>query len=87
MMLLPDANPDFLFQLQNQLIEQANAPLQAQAQMQQMQPPPPGNAMSLADMAGTAAGAPLAMPGGGPLPGSAPLPPAPVADELRRMLA
>ena len=86
MMLLPDANPDFLFQLQNALIEQANAPLQAQAQMQQG-PPPAGNVMSLADMAGTAAGAPLAMPGGGPMPGSAPLPPAPVADELRRMLA
>ena len=33
MMLLPDANPDFLFGLQNALIEQANAPLQAQAQM------------------------------------------------------
>jgi len=86
MMLLPDANPEFLFQLQNALIQQASAPAGGQAPAA---PPVPGNAMSLPDMAGMGAapaGPPLAMPGGGPMPGSAPLPPSPAADELRRML-
>lgn len=93
MMLLPDGNPDFLFQLQNLLIGESTSANQAQ---QPAPPPPSGNMMSpdmmaggmppAAMMAGQGAGAPMAMPGGGPIPGSAPLPPNALGDEVRRML-
>lgn len=82
MMLLPDGNPDFLFQLQNLLIEESTM----MNQPQQPAAPPSGNMMSPAMMAGQEAGPPMAMPTGGPIPGSAPLPPNALGDEIRRML-
>lgn len=84
MMLLPDANPDFLNQMQAALVEEANAPLRAQA-AQAAGPPPAGNAQPL--MPPPPGGAPMGMPAGGPLPGSAPLPGnRAMPDELARML-
>ena len=80
MMLLPDSNPDFLFSLQNALIDestQMNAPQQPPTQ------PTAGNAMPL----NPAMSAPVGMPAGGPMPGSAPMPQSSIpTDELARML-
>jgi|688.fasta_scaffold24957_10 hypothetical protein len=91
MLILPDANAEFLMGLQQALIDEAQAPLRAQADAAMMQAAPSGNAAP--------PGAPMMAPGGappglaqllgvgGPGGGSAPLPPAPAADELRRMTA
>lgn len=90
--LVPDANVDFLLQLQQAIISEAQAPLQAQAMMASG----PGNAGPVGPVAGPPPGAPVGGPppglaqllgAGGPGNGSAPLPQSPAADELARMMA
>ena len=98
MMLTADADTDFLKQLQELLIAEAQKPLQAQAaatlQSGSAQPLPPpavppggGGGPVLPGGGGVPAGLAALMGQGGPGGGSAPLPPSPAADELRRMMA
>lgn len=97
MMLTADADTEFLKQLQELLIAEAQKPLQAQAaatlQSGSAQPlpppatPPGGGGPVLPGGGGVPAGLAALMGQGGPGNGSAPLPPAPAADELRRMMA
>lgn len=98
MQLVPDANIEFLMGMQQALIEEAQAPLRAQAEATLRNAP--GTAMPIPAAAGNAgaAGGPVPPTGpppglaallgaGGPGQGSAPLPPSGMADELRRMMA
>lgn len=89
MLILPDANAEFLMGLQQALIDEAQAPLRAQADAAMMQAAP-GNAGPPGGMmpppgAGAPPGLAQLLGVGGPGGGSAPLPQAPAADELRRM--
>jgi hypothetical protein len=90
MQLLPDANIEFLTGLQQALIDEAQAPLRAQAE-QMVAPQQAGNFGSPGGAPPMAPGAPPGLASllgmGGPGGGSAPLPQAPAADELRRMMA
>lgn len=91
MMLVSDADQEFLRMLQEALIAEAKKPLQAQAAATLQggsaqaipAPSPPGGPGG----GGIPAGLGALMGQGGPGNGSAPLPPSPAADEMRRMLA
>lgn len=98
MQLVPDANIEFLMGMQQALIEEAQAPLRAQAEATLANSPGTAQSIPVAG-AGTAgaAGGPVPPTGpppglaallgaGGPGQGSAPLPPSGMADELRRMM-
>lgn len=97
LMLTADANTEFLKTMQEALISEAQKPLQMQAaatlqggSAQPLPPPgaPPAGAMGPPpDMAGPPGGLAGLMGQGGPGNGSSPLPSAPAADELRRMMA
>lgn len=69
MMILPDGNTEFLQGLQQALIDEAQAPLRAQADAAAMQSAPSGNA-------GPPGGMPMMPPGGAMPPGGGmPMPP------------
>jgi len=91
--LAPDANVEFLMQVQQMIIAEAQAPLLAQAQVAQQGPPTPGNVQPAPPVPGVGEGGPGGLAGllgvGGPGGGSAPLPPGPggaAPGELDRIL-
>ncbi len=76
--LAPDSNVEFLMQVQQMIISEAQAPLRAQAQQAGGPPAPAGNVQAAMPAGGPPAGGMAELLGiGGPGGGSAPLPPGP----------
>ena len=87
MQALPDANLEWLKAVQDAILAEVQAPLRAQAQAAAA---PPTSAAPLPPGAGAGpppAGMAALLGAGGPGNGSAPLPPSPAGDDLRRMMA